>query len=87
MNKREEYADGRDHLTVTGNFQSDKYKWCPPGFVPLKLSDPAARDLLAEYARRREPVDSEFPRDLLEALENVPEKPNPKYKPFKTILE
>lgn len=79
---REGYADGRDHLTVSGTFQSDKYKWCPAGFVPLKLTDPAARDLLAIYAVRREPIDKEFPRDLIEALANVPEKPNPKYGPL-----
>ena len=70
--QREELAEGRDHLTVTGNFQSDKYPWCPPGFVPLKLTDPAARDLLDEYAKRRGAIDSEFQRDLLEALNNVP---------------
>lgn len=85
MTEREEYAPGRDHLTVSKNFQSDKYKWCPPGFVPLKLTDPAARDLLAEYARRREAIDAEFPRDLLEALDNVPVKPNPKYRPYHTV--
>lgn len=80
--EREEFAEGRDHLTVSGTFQSDKYDWCPAGFVPLKITDPAARDLLAEYARRREPIDAEFPRDLLEALENIPAEPNPNYKPF-----
>ncbi len=79
---REEFAKDRDHLTVSGTFQSDKYKWCPAGFVPLKLTDPAARDLLAIYAVRRKPIDEEFPRDLIEALANVPEKPNPKYGPM-----
>lgn len=82
---REEFAEGRDHLTVTGAFQSDKFPWCPPGFVPLKLNDPAARDLLAEYARRRGPIDSAFHRDLIEGLENTPVKENAGYEPFKTI--
>lgn len=79
---REPFADGRDHLTVSGTFRSDKYPWCPAGFVPLKITDPAARDLLAEYARRRGIIDGEFVRDLLEALANVPEEPNPDYLPF-----
>lgn len=81
----EELAEGRDHLTVTGTFQSDKYPWCPAGFVPLKLTDPAARDLLREYARRRGQMDQAFRRDLLEALENVPEKLNAGYAPFATV--
>lgn len=59
---------GRDHLTVTNEFQSDKYLWCHAGFVPIKITDPMARDLLEDYARRREGVDREFARDLLEAL-------------------
>lgn len=82
---REPFAKGRDHLTESGTFQSDKFPWCSAGFVPLKITDPAARDLLAEYARRREPIDAAFPRDLLEALENIPAKPNPKYLPFPTV--
>lgn len=66
--EREPLQDGRDHLTVTGKFQSDKYPWCAAGFVPLKVADPMAADLLAEYARRRGAVDAEFERDLVEAL-------------------
>ncbi len=85
ISHREELAEGRDHLTVTGNFQSDKYLWCPAGFVPLKLTDPAARDLLDEYGRRRGAIDPEFQRDLLEALNNVPTKPNAGYKSFETV--
>lgn len=81
----EELAFGRDHLTVTGTFQSDKYLWSPAGFVPLKLTDPAARDLLDEYAKRRGAIDPEFQRDLLEALNNVPAKPNAGYKSFETV--
>ena len=56
------------HL-IDGEFQSDKYPTTPRGCVPLKPSDPMARDLLAEYARRRRSVDAEFADDLEEALE------------------
>ena len=83
--RREELAFGRDHLTVTGTFQSDKYPWCPAGFVPLKLTDPAARDLLDEYAKRRGAIDPEFNRDLREALMNVPVKINLEYRNFETV--
>lgn len=62
---------GRDHLTITGEFQSDKYLWCPAGFVPLKVTDPMAADLLTIYASRRRSVDKEFTRDLREALDNT----------------
>lgn len=84
---REPFAKDRDHLTESGTFQSDKFPWCSAGFVPLKITDPAARDLLAEYARRRAPIDAEFPRDLLEALANVPEEENAGYGPFEKIVE
>ena len=66
--RREKLAEGREHLTVTNEFQSDKYPWCPVGFVPLKVTDPMARDSLWDYARRRRVVDEEFTRDLEEAL-------------------
>ena len=72
--KREELAEGREHLTVTGNFQSDKYPWCAVGFLPLKLTDPLARDLIITYAHRRQAIDAEFMRDLLEAMYRPPEK-------------
>lgn len=57
------------HL-IDGDFQSDKYPWSHPGFVPLKTSDPMAQDLLAEYARRRRAVDAEFSEALEAALLN-----------------
>ncbi len=66
--RREELAEGREHLTVTSEFQSDKYPWCPAGFVPLKVTDPMATTLLWAYAGRRRVVDKEFSRDLEEAL-------------------
>ena len=84
---REKLAEGRDHLTASGTFRSDKYKWCPDGFVPLKLTDPAARDLLAEYARRRGAIDIDFALDLHGALGRTPEKPNDQYKPFETVKQ
>lgn len=64
----EPLAEGREHLTVSGEFRSDKYPWCHDGFVPLKVTDGMAQDLLAEYARRRATVDAQFSRDLLQAL-------------------
>lgn len=66
--RRLELKEGREHLTVTNQFQSDKYPWCPAGFVPLKVTDPLAMDLLSQYADRRKVIDAEFTRDLLEAL-------------------
>lgn len=68
---REPLAEGRDHLTITGTFQSDKYPWCAAGFVPLKITDKTAHDLLRTYADRRALIDAEFGRDLHEALDNV----------------
>ncbi len=66
--RRLQLQEGREHLTVTNEFKSDKYPWCPAGFVPLKITDPMARDLLLDYARRRREVDSEFSRALEDAL-------------------
>lgn len=65
---RKVLAAGRDHVTQDGDFQSDKYPWCPAGFVPLKLSDAAARDLLAIYAARHGGRDGAFELDLLQVL-------------------
>ncbi len=58
----------RDHIDENGEFQSDKYPWCKPGFVPLKLTDPMAWPVLWEYARVREVVDKEFSEDLRTCL-------------------
>jgi len=57
-----------EHINADGEFQSDKYPWCKPGFVPLKLTDPMAKSVLWEYADRREAVDSEFAKDLKACL-------------------
>lgn len=56
-----------DHL-INGEFKSDKYPWCPAGFVPLKLTDPNARAVLKDYAERRRKIDAGFSDDLLEAI-------------------
>lgn len=53
---------------VDGQFKSDKYAWCPAGFVPLKVTDPMAQPVLWDYAQRRRPVDAEFSADLEVAL-------------------
>ena len=69
---REQVEPGSAHLTVSGRFQSDKYLWCPAGFVPIKTTDPMAQDLLREYAKRRAAVDKDFCADLLAALPREP---------------
>lgn len=56
-----------NHL-IGGKFKSDKYPTCPPGKVPLSVSDVTAQDLLWEYAQRRRSVDAEFSDDLEAAL-------------------
>ena len=74
-NGREALAPGRDHLTVSGSFQSDRYPTVPAGKVPLSVTDELAQDLLWEYARRHEAAgkhgDSQFARDLRDALINA----------------
>lgn len=62
---------------VDGEFQSDKYPICPPGKVPLSVKDPAAQDLLWEYAQRRRTVDPEFADDLEHALRSKGYVPKP----------
>lgn len=56
-----------EHL-IDGEFKSDKYPWCPKGFVPLKLTDPDARAALKLYAERRRSIDAEFSDDLWKAI-------------------
>ena len=56
-----------DHL-VDGKFKSDKYAWCPAGFLALKLTDRAAQDLLWEYAQRHRDRDPDLSDDLETAL-------------------
>lgn len=53
---------------IDGEFQSDKYEWCLPGFVPLKLTDPMAQPFLWAYAEERRSIDAEFADDLQEVL-------------------
>ena len=53
-----------EHLTEEGEFKSDKYEWCPPGFVPFKLADEMAQPFLWGYADVRRTVDQEFADDL-----------------------
>lgn len=54
---------------INGKFQSDKYPTTPPGKVPLSVRDPAAQDLLWEYAERHRIKDAEFSDDLQQALQ------------------
>lgn len=72
---REPFAEGRDHLTVSGTFQSDKYPTAPKGKVPLSVRDPLAQDLLWEYALRHAAAnkhgDPTFAGELRAALINA----------------
>ena len=65
---REPLAEGREHLTESGDFRSNKYPWCPDGYLPLKIGDPMAREVLLDYADLRQRLDPEFSRDLREAV-------------------
>jgi len=58
-----------EHI-VDGQFQSDKYPWCKPGFVPLKITDPMAWPCLRQYAERRALVDPVFSADLIKCVED-----------------
>lgn len=59
-----------EHL-VGGTFKSDKYDWCPAGFVALKLTDKDAQPFLWGYAETHRARDSSFTDDLQQALKNV----------------
>lgn len=60
-----------DHINgATGRFESDKYPWCEPGFVPFKITDKMAQDLLWQYADRRRSIDPDFADDLQHCLRN-----------------
>ena len=72
---REPEKAGSAHLTESGRFQSDKYKWCAAGFVPIKTSDPMAQDLLRIYAERRAAVDEQFCAELLSVLAKTQQAP------------
>lgn len=58
----------REHVDAEGLFQSDKYPWCHPGFVPLKLTDQSAWPMLWQYAEARAAVDEAFADDLKHCL-------------------
>ena len=66
----------REHINADGEFQSDKYPWCKPGFVPLKLSDPDARIVLAQYCVMRRLKDPSFSQDLQWAIYQEKAKSN-----------
>jgi hypothetical protein len=56
---------------VNGQFKSDKYAWCEPGFLALKLTDRAAQPLIWEYAQTHRAIDSELSDDLETALRSA----------------
>lgn len=54
----------REHVNEAGLFQSDKCPECPPGWCPLSLSDPPAREALRFYLAIRGKKDAAFEDDL-----------------------
>lgn len=68
---RENEEGMSEHIDAGGRFQSDKYPWCQPDFVPLKVTDKAAQPLLWMYAKAREDIDREFSCDLRARLRAV----------------
>ena len=42
------------HLNEDGQFQSDKYEWCPPDFFAIKLTDPIGQLCVLAYAELTE---------------------------------
>ncbi len=54
------------HLDETGEFKSDKYKWCPKGYFALSFDDPLAWPAIREYALTTE--DAELREDLLASV-------------------
>lgn len=71
-----------EHLLPDGRFQSDKYDWAPPDFVPLKITDRGAQDALYRYAiaidanhTDADPEHLSFAIDILTRLEALGYKP------------
>ena len=60
-----------DHITTSGLFKSDRFPWCEPGFVPFKITDNMAQDLLWQYADLRRSIDPDFADDLQTCLRGV----------------
>lgn len=54
------------HLTDDGNFKSDKYDWCPEGFLALKFTDHNARVALTVYAELIKNIDHQLSQDILD---------------------
>lgn len=80
---------GEHLIKVNGKlvFQSDKYRGCPPGKVPLSTSDPDAQDLLFEYAQRHRKRDVVFSDDVQEAVRIDGYVPTPFRGPRLTQIE
>lgn len=60
------------HIQIDGQFKSNKYDWCPTGFLALKFTDPKAELALRAYAQETDNI--ELSKDILQGLENVKEK-------------
>jgi len=53
-------------INEDGEFKSDKYDWCPPGFFPIKLTDPIGQVCVLAYAELTDQHD--LADDLQEAI-------------------
>lgn len=60
---------------VDGKFQSDKYPWCQPDFVPLKVTDTLAQPYLWATACMYDAMGDDFGRDLKKRLLTAGYKP------------
>ena len=60
------------HIDVNGNFKSDKYVWCPPGFLALKFTDSNARLSIRAYAALTD--DKGLAEDLITVCDQLDKK-------------
>lgn len=60
------------NITDSGEFKSDKYDWCPPGFFAIKLTDPIGQLCLLTYAELTDQDD--LADDLRTAIEIIKDK-------------
>lgn len=60
---------------IDGKFQSDKYSWCQPDFVPLKVTDALAQPYLWAVACLYAAMGDDFGNDLKKRLLMVGFKP------------
>ena len=60
-----------EHLTADGKFKSDKFPWCPEGYVALNVTSSKAWPALRQLAETYYPTDPVFANDLWQATHNA----------------